>query len=98
MHTYERSLVKEFKGRPFVVLGVNRDQDLEQAHYSAAKLTWRTLWDGPGGPNFRLWNVQGTPMIYLVDRQGMIRWKQTGPPHTQQVLEEQINQLLQETN
>ncbi len=79
-----------------MILGVNRDQDVEQARYSADKLNWRTLWDGPGGPNFTLWNVHFTPMLYLIDRQGVIRFEHAGTPHSQQELEDEINQLLKE--
>ncbi len=99
MHTYERALVEQFKGRPLVVLGVNCDPYPSTLRETSAKegITWQTIWDGPGGRNFSLWGIKSTPTIFLVDRQGVIRFTSQGPP-TRQVLEKQINQLLQETS
>jgi thiol-disulfide isomerase/thioredoxin len=100
MHTYERALVEQYKGRPFEILGVNCDPHLSTVRHSSEKegITWRTVWDGKGGSNFMLWGVDKTPTIFLLDQQGVIRYKSFGPPSSLQVLEKQINQLLQETS
>lgn len=97
MHARERALVEQYKGRPFVVLGVNCDPTLGMLRESSAKenLTWHCVWDGAGGPNFSLWGVRQTPTVFLLDQQGVIRFKSVGPPDPQ-VLEKQIIQLLQE--
>ncbi len=80
MYPHERSLVKRMKNRPFSLIGVNSDQDLEKLHETLEKenITWRSFWNGPegtGGPISSLWNVTGWPTIYIIDHKGVIRDK-----------------------
>jgi hypothetical protein len=42
------------------------------------KLTWRTFADG--GTITRKWNLHGTPTLYVLDHQGVIRHKWVGSP------------------
>jgi hypothetical protein len=97
MHTYERSLVEQYRGRPFAILGVNGDPNKETLRLAREKdgLTWDSVWDGPGGPNTLQWSIKGYPTVFLLDQNGVIRFKNLGPP-SRKVLEEQINILLQE--
>ena len=74
----ERSLVKRLEGKPFVLLGINGDEDREQAKKVAEqkRITWRSWWDGsPPGPIAKAWNVTGWPTLYLLDQEGIIRFK-----------------------
>jgi hypothetical protein len=76
MYPHERSLVKQFEGRPFVIIGVNSDADRDTVKKVIAqeKLTWRSFWDGGStdGPIARQWNVNGWPTLYLIDHRGVI--------------------------
>ncbi len=49
MYPHERSLVKRMEKRPFVLLGVNSDDDLAALKPVLAeeRITWRSFWDGP---------------------------------------------------
>src|SRR4051794_29497456 len=82
MYPHERSLVEKYRDRPFVIIGVNSDDDREQLKKTVAKekLTWRSFWDGgsPDGPIARRWNVNGWPTLYLIDHAGKIV-RQAGP-------------------
>ena len=75
----ERALVKTYENQPFVLLGVNSDQDRErtQGLLEKAQITWRCWWDGGGlyGPIATQWNVRAWPEIYVIDQQGLIRFK-----------------------
>jgi hypothetical protein len=95
MHTYERSLVQKFDGRPFVVVGVNADPDLETLRQSQESdhMTWRSWWDKRGGPIAYLWGIQGFPTVFLIDQRGVVRFKSLGPPRREE-LEHQIALLL----
>ena len=78
MFPHERSLVKRMQGRPFALIGVNSDRDLEKLRevVKEKELTWRSFWNGPegtGGPISSLWNVRGWPTIYIMDHKGVIR-------------------------
>jgi hypothetical protein len=99
MHTYERGLHEQYKGRPLVLLGVNCDSSLTvlRSTISREAISWRIVWDGPAGSTFASWDVARTPSIYLVDPRGVIRYKHFGAPD-RKALEQQINALLQETS
>ena len=80
MYPDERSLVARMKGQPFALIGVNSDRDRQQLkiRMQAEKITWRSFWNGPqgtGGPISRAWGVRGWPTIYILDHQGIIRYK-----------------------
>lgn len=79
MYEHERSLVKRLQGKPFALIGVNSDRDraaikqvIKQEH-----ITWRSFWNGGGtqGPISTEWGVRGWPTIYVLDAQGVIRYK-----------------------
>ncbi len=44
----EKALVERMKGRPFVLVGVNGDEDRSAAKQLAAEseINWRSFWDG----------------------------------------------------
>jgi thiol-disulfide isomerase/thioredoxin len=77
---HEKELVEHFKGRPFVLVGVNGDQKKEDAQKAIAKhkIPWCSFWngrEGPGGPIATTWNVRGWPTVYVIDHKGTIRHK-----------------------
>jgi hypothetical protein len=83
------------EGRPFVLLGVNTDEDREGIRRVIHKkqLNWRSWWNGPDGtdgPISRDWDVHRFPTIYLIDHQGIIR------AHQPRDLEETVEKLVQE--
>jgi hypothetical protein len=77
MYPHERSLVKRFADKPFVLLGVNSDNDREAVKKVIAKerLTWRSWWDGGStdGPIQTAYDVSHWPTIYVFDHRGVIR-------------------------
>lgn len=80
MYPHERSLVKKLAGKPFALIGVNSDTDLEALKpvLEEENITWRSFWNGPdgtSGPISKKWNVSGWPTIYVIDAEGKIRFK-----------------------
>jgi thiol-disulfide isomerase/thioredoxin len=80
MVPHERELVKQYTGRPFVLIGVNGDPDKAEIKPIIEKqnITWRSFWcgkDGPGGEIPKAWNVTGWPTVYVIDHAGIIRSK-----------------------
>jgi hypothetical protein len=78
MYPHERSLVKKLAGKPFVLIGVNSDKDLDKLKPSLEKnnISWRSFWNGPKGtrgPISAAWDVMGWPTIYILDENGVIR-------------------------
>jgi hypothetical protein len=80
MYPHERSLVQRLKNRPFRLLGVNTDKDVAKARAVARQkgLTWPSFYDGSDGPIATRWNVSGFPTIYVVDHEGIIRFRRVG--------------------
>ncbi len=100
MYPYERSLVKSLSGKPFALVGVNSDPDLEilRPLLDKKNITWRSFTDGPDakkGPIYTAWNVQGWPTFFLIDHHGVIRRKCDGPG-MEGLLDEAIEQLVKD--
>ena len=96
MYPHERSLVKRLEGKPFALIGVNSDIDMEKLKERMTKesITWRSFWNGPkgtDGPISRAWNVRGWPTIYVLDHKGVIRFKDL----REKELDKAIDQLLE---
>jgi hypothetical protein len=84
MYPHERSLVARLKDKPFALIGVNSDTDKEKLkqRLTTEKITWRSFWngaDGTQGPISRAWNVRNWPTVYVLDAQGVIRYKDVTP-------------------
>jgi hypothetical protein len=99
MYPHERSLVKKMSGKPFVLIGVNSDQNREALKKTLVKekITWRSFWNGgsPAGPIAKAWGVQGWPTLFLIDHKGVIRQKYLGSPGGA-VLDKAIEDLVKE--
>ncbi|MBX9583357.1 MAG: TlpA family protein disulfide reductase [Gemmataceae bacterium] len=77
---HEKKLVERLKDDPFVLVGVNGDEERAKAKEVMARegMGWRSFWAGPGGPRGPLakaWNVRSWPTVYVIDRDGVIRAK-----------------------
>jgi hypothetical protein len=100
MYPHERSLVKRLEGKPFALVGVNSDKDLNELKPILEKeqITWRSFWNGPmgtGGPISAEWNVRGWPTLFLIDHKGVIRHRFLGTPG-EQALDAAIDRLVEE--
>jgi hypothetical protein len=95
MYPHERSLVKRLENKPFALLGINSDpKDRLRATLKRENITWRSWWDGGNtdGPIARAWNVSGWPTIYVLDHQGVIRFKGPRGEH----LDKAVDTLLKD--
>jgi thiol-disulfide isomerase/thioredoxin len=93
LYPQERDLDQQLKGRPFVMLSVNTDQDREtlQKSISQGEITWRCWWEsGTNGPICSQWMIEGFPQVFLLDHKGVIR-SQDRLEH----LDRKIEELLQ---
>jgi thiol-disulfide isomerase/thioredoxin len=96
----ERALTERMKGRPFTVIGVNGDGNLPDAHRALAheKITWPSFWngkDGADGPISSTWNLTGWPTVYVLDADGIIRFKFEGyGPITSNILNGSVDELM----
>ncbi len=101
MNAYERPLVKRMQGKPFALLGANRDRDDDKLREWIEKeeITWPSWRDGNGGnargPIFRQFNIRRWPTLYILDHRGVIRHKFLDPPGNRK-LDAAIDALIQE--
>ena len=85
----ERDLVQRLEKKPFVLLGINGDADRGTAKSRAASehITWRSWWDGENGPIVQQWGVSSWPTHYVLDPQGVIRYKNPQGDHFYQAID-----------
>ena len=78
MYPHERSLVAEMKQKPFALVGVNSDEDLDDIRRIVVEkdLTWRSFQNTPdGGTSISsAWNVSGWPTLYVFDEERRIHY------------------------
>ncbi|MCI0741206.1 MAG: hypothetical protein L0Y72_19420 [Gemmataceae bacterium] len=72
--------MKRLENRPFALIGVNSDADKDKLKAAMEKenITWRSFWNGPAGtqgPISQAWHVRGWPTIYVLDGDGVIRYR-----------------------
>ncbi len=96
MYPHERSLVKRLSDKPFVLLGINSDEDREEIQKTIKdeSITWRSWWDNgsPEGPIQTQWQVTQRPAIDILDAKGIIRFKNI----EEEKLDAAIDSLLEE--
>jgi hypothetical protein len=95
MIPHERSLVSRLKDKPFALVGVNSDKDRDKLKEMLAKesVTWPSFWAGSTeGAIPKKWNVSGWPTIYVIDAQGVIRFKNK----REKALDAAVDQLMVE--
>jgi thiol-disulfide isomerase/thioredoxin len=94
---HERFLVKNMEGRPFVLLGVNADQSEAELRAAEQKhrINWRSWWDGGNGTIQRQWKVGVLPTLFLIDHEGIVRYRFAGlTPNTESELDAALLELL----
>jgi peroxiredoxin len=95
MYPHERSLVKRMEGKPFALIGINSDpKDNLKKALKKENMTWRSWWDGgtTSGPISTKWNVHSWPTTYVLDQDGVIRYRD----RREKELDEAVDTLLAE--
>src|SRR5262245_3078093 len=94
MYPHERSLVARLADKPFALLGVNSDADPVELKkvMEEEKITWRSWFDGSGGPIAGAWAIRGWPSIFVLDPAGVIRYKDVRGED----MDRAVDQLLEE--
>jgi hypothetical protein len=73
----EKALVEKYRGKPFALLGVCRDEEVVTGKKTAAAhgMDWRSLHDGPPSRVTNAYNILSWPSFYLIDAEGKIAAK-----------------------
>ncbi len=97
MNPQKQQLVQRHAKKPFALLEINSDDDPEAVRRTMRKegLTWRCCFDGgKEGSIHRGWDVHRWPTIFVLDRQGVLRFKDLRGP----MLDRVVERLLAETS
>ena len=70
-----RAIDRDFAAAGVVVVGINMDRSPGACAdaVSSNDLTYAQVFDGPDGPVSTLYRIDGIPMTYVLDREGVIR-------------------------
>lgn len=94
-----KALVARFENRPFSLIGINTDEEMDDARAAITrhKITWRSFKNSHGDqpPLDMQWNVDGLPSLYLVDHTGVIRKIWTGLVEGEELASE-VQKLVKE--
>jgi hypothetical protein len=92
--------------KPFTIIGVNSDQDIGRKDLDHIRnvvkeksLTWRSFQNtSPEEKISATWNVRGWPTTYLIDKDGVIRYKNLRGDALDEALEELMSEMGQEVS
>ncbi len=95
MIPHERSLVEQYSDKPFAIIGVNSDSpEAYERGLTEHPVTWRSFMAGStSGEIPTKWNVSAWPTIYVLDVNGVIRYKNV----RDSALDKAIETLIRET-
>ena len=98
MYPLERILVERSRDQPCVLLGVNCDKEsVLRTIIEEKKVTWQSWSDGPTGPIAREWQLDGYPMVFLIDHEGIIRYRSSGVPDPDEI-DKLLTQMTKKAN
>src|ERR1051326_4266785 len=95
MIPHEKKMVKKLANEPFALIGINSDGGREPLLKILKEqgITWKQAVDGDTrGPIASRWNVNGWPTIYILDANGVIRYRDL----RDQQMEDAVVKLIQE--
>lgn len=77
MIPHERKMVEELKGQPFELISISGDEKLETLtnFLKTESMPWTHWWNGNQGGLMDDWSIKYFPTIYVIDKKGVIRFK-----------------------
>jgi thiol-disulfide isomerase/thioredoxin len=94
MIPHEREMVKKLKDKSFALISVSADAKKETLtdFLKSTEMPWDHWWNGQTGGIVKDWNVKFFPTIYVLDSEGVIRYKHIRGKE----LEDAVEKLLAE--
>jgi peroxiredoxin len=98
MISHQRDLVRRLKDRPFALISISADSDKGQVKRFLARepMPWVQWWNGPKGGIMEDWGIWYFPTIYVLDAEGVIRYKDHEGEFADAKLDEAVQTLLAE--
>ena len=96
MLPHERKLVARLKGQSFALVGVFCDDPNSLRKLKDSQdMTWRNFVVDPRGPTVKAWRTDAFPTLYILDREGVIRFQHRGAL-TAEELNKQVDLVMAE--
>ena len=94
MIPHEREMVERLKDKPFQLVSISADTEKKTLTDFLAKepMPWTHWWNGADGKLIDALNIEHYPTIFVLDAQGVIRYKELRGEE----LEKAVNELLKE--
>lgn len=96
MIPHEREMVERLKGQPFVLISLSADAQKETltAFLEKEPMPWVQWWNGgASGAALEKYRVSFFPTIYVLDAQGVIRYKHLRGAELEKAVEELLKEL-----
>lgn len=95
MIPHEREMVGKLKDKPFTLVSVSADSELEtiKEFVKTTEMPWTHWWNGAEGGILEDWNVRYFPTIYILDSKGVIRHKDLRGPKMEEAVEELLKEM-----
>jgi hypothetical protein len=96
MYPHERSLVKQLADKPFALIGVNSDSDLNEIReiVKEKNLSWRSFQNRQEfGDISERWGITGWPTIFVLDEKGTIRHRNVRGKAMDRAIEELMAEM-----
>ena len=73
-------MVERLKDKPFQLVSISVDEKMEtlKDFLAKEKMPWTHWWAGAESKLVADWDIRGYPTIFVLDAQGVIRYKQAG--------------------
>jgi hypothetical protein len=99
MLPHERSLVEHMEGRPFALLGINCDEEMQTVEQAGFRdhMPWRNWWNGSGSESCTArYGVRSFPTTYVLDANGVVRYRNLRGAELEQAAETLVRELEQQ--
>jgi peroxiredoxin len=97
MYPLGRKIVKRNADKPFAWLGVNSDEPSRLKRIAESEqISWRNWSDGPEGPINKSWRVEKLPSLYVLDHEGVIRFKDVRDENLEQAVDTLLEKVPSE--
>ena len=95
MIPHERELVQRLAGKPFALIGISADSEEAalREFVGEQRMNWTHLLDGPHGPIITTYEVEYFPSIYVLDANGVIRYKDVRDRELERAVEKMLAQI-----